>query len=193
VRSALGVLSVVRLAAGLALLLLPQPIVFAQLPSPPVVPPLPAPTYRLAFNAGIAVGQAGWGTELAGISEVGARVHLMPWVGVGLSYLQFSAGNNEAYPPFEFNALEVSGAWRPVVGKWFDPFVQLGVVGVLGSTGGYMGTETTSRFGLEGMVGLDFVVSRPAVRLPVAAGLHARSGFTNSYWTLMGLHLELRI
>jgi hypothetical protein len=135
---------------------------------------------------------AGWGTELAGVSEVGARVQLLPWLGVGFSYLHLSASNNEGYPRFELDAFEISTAWRPVVGRWFDPFVQAGVLGVIGSGGGYPGTDTSSRFGLEGMAGLDFVVTRPAVRLPFAVGVHARSGFTNRSWTVVGLHLELR-
>jgi hypothetical protein len=170
----------------LSLVLAPL-VAFAQQPSPPPAPAAPASAYRVAFTGGVAVGEAGWGTELAGISELGARVRVLPWLGVGLSYLRLSAPNNEDYDPFELGAVEVSAAWRPVVGKWFDPFVQAGALGVVGSGGGYMATETTSRFGLEGMVGLDFV------RLPFAVGVHARSGFTNRGWTLAGLHLELRI
>jgi hypothetical protein len=50
-----------------------------------------------------------------------------------------------------------------------------------------MGSETASRFGLEGMAGFDFV------RLPFAVGVHVRSGATNRAWTLAGLHLEVRL
>jgi len=166
---------------------LAQPLALAQQPPPPVASAAPATGYRLAFNAGVAVGKTGWGTELAGISELGARVQLRPWLGVGLSYLRLSAGNNEGYDPFSFDAFEVSAAWHPVVGKWFDPFMQAGALGVVSSGGGYMHTETTSHLGLEGMAGFDFVW------LPLAVGVHARSGFTNDSWTLVGLHIELRL
>ena len=159
----------------------------AQPAAPPVAPAVPAPAYRLAFSGGIAVGWAGWGTELGGISEVGGRVQVLPWLGVGLSYFQLGAPNNEDFAPFEFHALEVSSAWHPIVGRWFDPFVHVGALGVLGSNGGYMGTETSSRFGLEGMAGFDIV------SLPFAVGVHARSGFTSRVWKLAGLHLEFRI
>ncbi len=175
-------LVVLGLGLGLA-----QPVAFAQPQSPPVTPAAPAPAYRLALNGSVAVGKAGWGTELGGISEVGGRVQLRPWLGIGLSYLRLSAGNNESYAPFQLDALEAFATWRPVVGKWFDPFVQAGALGVIDSGGGYMGSETTSRFGLEGMAGFDFV------SLPFAVGVHVRSGFTNRAWTLAGLHLELRL
>jgi hypothetical protein len=65
--------------------------------------------------------------------------------------------------------------------------VQASALAVVDSGGGYEGRETTSRFGLEGMAGFDLV------RLPIACGLHTRSGFTNSAWTLVGLHIELRL
>jgi hypothetical protein len=172
--------TLVALGLGLGLA---QPVAFAQQLPPPVTPAAPAPAYRLAFNGSVAVGTAGWGSELAGISEVGGRVQLLAWLGIGLSYLRLGAG------PFELSAFEASAAWRPVVGKWFDPFVQAGALGVIGSGGGlmFMRSETTSRFGLEGIAGFDFV------RLPFAVGVHARSGFTNRAWTLAGLHLELRL
>jgi hypothetical protein len=182
-------LQVVAVAVGLGLVLA-QPAALAQQAS---APPAPAPPYRLALTAGLDVGDPGWGTVFGGIAAVAARVELLPWLGVGLSYLQLSATNNEGYPPFTFQAFEVFAAWRPVVGRWFDPFVQAGALGVVGSGGGYEGAETTSRFGLEGMVGFDFVVNRPTVRLPLAVGVHARSGFTSQTWTLAGLHIELRV
>ena len=179
-------------ALGAAAVAVAEPVAFAQQPSPPVAAASPAPAYRLALTGSASVGTAGWGSELAGISEVGARVQLLPSLGVGLSYLHLSASHNENYPTFELDAFAVSAAWRPVVGRWFDPFVQAGVVGVIGSGGG-PDNETSSRFGLEGMAGFDFVVSRPPARLRFAAGLHARSGFTSRSWTMAGLHIELRI
>jgi hypothetical protein len=165
-------------------LLLAAALALAQ--PPPGAPAAPTRGYKLAFNGGLAGGQSGWGTELSGISDVGARVHLLPWLGVGLSYVHLNAPNNEDWDPFTFDAFEMSVAWHPVVGRWFDPFVQAGALAVVASGGGYEGRETTSRFGLEGMAGFDLV------RLPIAVGLHARSGFTNSAWRLLGLHLELR-
>lgn len=125
------------------------------------------------------------------MSEIAARVQVLPWLGAGLSYLHLSASNNEDYAPFELNAFEISAAWRPVVNRWFDPFLQAGMVGVIGWGGGYPRFDASSRFGLEAMVGFDFVAT--AVRFPLAVGLHARSGFTNESWTMVGLHLELRI
>lgn len=170
--------------AALDLVLAPV-VALAQQPPSPIAPP--ASAYRVAFNGSVAVGQSGWGTEPCGISEVGARGELLPWLGVGLSYLHLSAPNNEAWDAFTFDALEVSAAWRPVVDKWFDPFIQVSALRVVGSAGGYEGAETTSPSGLEGMAGFDFV------RLPIAVGVHARSGFTNHAWMLAGLHLEVRL
>jgi len=175
-------LAALGLGLGLA-----QAVAFAQTLSPPVTPAAPTPVYRLAFNGSVSVGNVGWGTELGGISEAGGRVQLRPWLGIGLSYLRLSAGNNEGFAAFDLGAFEVSATWRPVVGKWFDPFVQAGALGVIDSGVGYMGSETTTRFGLEGMAGVDFV------RLPVAVGVHVRSGATNRAWTLAGLHVELRL
>jgi hypothetical protein len=171
---------------ALALALVPA-AAFGQPAPPSVAPAAQAPAYRVAFSGGVAVGGAGWGTVLGEISDVSGRVQVLPWLGVGLSYLQFGAPNNEGYDPFEFHAFEVTSAWHPVVGRWFDPFVQIGALGVVGSEGGYMSAETTSRFGLEALAGFD------VVHLPLAVGVHARSGFTNRAWTLAGLHLEVRI
>ena len=170
-----------------ALAALAPAAVFAQPAAARVAPAVPAPAYRLAFSGELARGNARWGTELAGISGVGGRVQVLPWLGVGLSYFRLAAPNNEGFDRFAFDALEVFSAWHPVVGRWFDPFVQVGALGVVGTNGGYMGLETSSRLGLEGMAGVDFVA------LPFAVGLHARSGFTNRAWAMAGLHLELRI
>jgi len=170
---------------ALALVFAPA-VTFAQAVPPPVTPAAPARAYRLAFTGGLAVGKPEWASTLGGISEVAARVQALPWLGIGLSYFQLGAGNNEDYDPFTFEALEISASWRPVVGRWFDPFVQVGTLAVIDSGGGYPG-DSTSPFGLEGMAGFDFV------RLPLAVGVHLRSGFTSESWTLLGLHLEVRI
>lgn len=156
-------------------------------PPPRIAAGAPGPGYKLAFGGRLSVGDPGWGTEPGGIAEVGGRVQVLPWLGVGLSYLHLGAGNNEGYDPFGFDALEISSAWHPIVGRWFDPFVQVGALGVLGASGGYMDRETTSRLGVEALAGFDLV------RLPFAVGVHARSGFTNHAWALGGLHVELRI
>ena len=134
------------------------------------------PGYRLALTGSVSLGAAGWGTEISGASAVGVRVLVLPWLTAGLSYLGFSSSNNEGSPPFEFQALELHTGWRPVVGRWFDPFVQLGALGVVNSAGGYMNQQTTTRWGLQSTAGIDLV------HLPFAAGLHAQYGFTNRSW-----------
>lgn len=159
----------------------------AETPALPAAGAARQPGYWLAFTGSVSLGEAGWGTELAGASAVGARVLVLPWLTAGLSYLGFSAPNNEGSAPFKFQALELHTGWRPVVGRWFNPFVQLGVPGVVTSNGGYMNRETTTRWGLESTAGIDLV------RLPFAAGLHAQYGFTNRSWQLVGLHMEVRI
>ena len=133
-------LQVIALAVGLGLLA--QPAAFAQQPPPPAAAAAPALPYRLALTAGAAVGMGGWGPQLAGVSDIGGRVQLLPWLGVGLSYLQLSASSNENYPVFTLDAFELSAAWRPVVNRWFDPFAPAGVVGVIRSGGGYMGSTS---------------------------------------------------
>jgi hypothetical protein len=153
----------------------------------PVAAAVRQPGYRLAFTGSVSLGAAGWGTELAGESSVGVRALVLPWLTAGLSYLGFSAPNNEGSTPFKFQALELHTGWRPVVGSWIDPFVQLGVLGVVNSNGGYMNQETTTPWGLESTAGIDLV------RLPLAAGLHAQFGFTNRSWRFIGLHMEVRI
>ena len=114
------------------------------------------------------------------------RVQLAPWLGGGVSYFNLGAANNEG-EAFVFHALELNAHWHPIVGRWFDPFLRVGGLGVISSGGGYMNYETTSRWGLEGMAGFD------AVYLRLALGVHFRSGFTNRAWTTAGLRIELRI
>lgn len=162
--------------------------VCAQTAPAPVVERSAVFPYRVAVGAGLSLGYAGWGQPPASMGEIGGRVQvLFPSLGVGASYVSLGAGNNEGYDSFFFDALELSAHWHPIVGRWFDPFLRVGGLAVVDSGGGYMNQETTSRWGLEGMAGFD------AVYLPVAFGVHLRSGFTNQSWTLAGLHIELRI
>jgi hypothetical protein len=120
------------------------------------------------------------------VGEIGGRVQLLPWLGIGAAYVGLGAGSNEG-DTFSFRALELNAHWHPIVGRWFDPFLRVGGLGVIDSGGGYMNYESTSRWGLEGMAGFDFVLYR------VAIGPHFRAGFTNRYWTTAGLHFEVRI
>jgi len=48
------------------------------------------------------------------------------------------------------------------------------------------GVEDANRLGLEGVLGLDIALPHFAV------GLHARHGFTNQHWTMLGLQTEAR-
>jgi len=143
--------------------------------------------YKLAIVGSLSAGTAGWGTELAGVGEIGGRVQVLPWMALGISYVSLNAPNNEGYDSFSFRALELNAGWRPIVGRWFDPFVQVGVLGVVDASGGYMNKESTSRWGLDGIAGIDFV------HLPFAVGVHGQYGFTNRPWQLVGLHLEVRL
>src|SRR5437762_3326079 len=159
----------------------------AQVAPAPVVDRSAVTPYKVAVGVGLSWGYAGWGQPPAGIGEIGGRVELWPWLGIGASYVSLGAGNNEDYDPFVFHALELNAHWHPIVGRWFDPFLRIGGLGVFDSGGGYMNQETTSHWGLEGMAGFDVVFRR------LAFGAHFRSGFTNGSWTMAGLHLELRI
>ena len=167
----------------------------ALVPAAVCAQPAPAPVtdrsatfpYRVAVGAGLSLGYAGWGQPPASIGEIGGRVQVFPWLGVGASYVSLGAGNNEAYDRFFFRALELSAHWHPIVGRWFDPFLRVGGLAVVDSGGGYMNQETTSRWGLEGMAGFD------AVYQHAAFGVHFRYGFTDQSWAMAGLHIELRI
>jgi hypothetical protein len=155
--------------------------------APPVAAGVRQPGYRLAFTGGISLGTTDWGTEISGATELSGRVLVLPWLTAGISYLRVSSSNNEGFDPFRFQALALHAGWRPIVGRWFDPFVQLGALAVVSSGGGYMNRQTTARWGLESTAGIDFVL------LPFAAGFHAQYGFTDQSWRFVGLHLEVRI
>jgi hypothetical protein len=174
------------LFVALAVALVPAPVC-AQTTPAPVIDRSAVSPYKVAVGAGISLGYAGWGQPPAGIGEIGGRVQVFPSLGVGASYIRLSAGNNEGYDPFVFHALELNAHWHPIVGRWFDPFLRVGGLAVVDSGGGYMKQETTSRWGLEGMAGFD------AVYLRAAFGVHLRYGFTDQFWALAGLHIELRI
>jgi hypothetical protein len=176
-----GCLAVVGLAGAMPSAVHAEPVL------PPGAVEARQPGYRLAVSGGISAGTAGWGTELSGTGELSARVMVLPWLAAGLSYLSFNAPNNEGYNAFQIQALELHVGWRPVVGRWIDPFLRVGALGVVGSNGGYMNSQTTSRWGVESTAGVDFVW------LPIAVGAHAQYGFTNQAWALVGLHLEVRI
>lgn len=169
-----------------AVALVPVAVCAQTAPAPVIDRPAVSP-YKVAVSLSLSWGYAGWGQPPAGIGEIGGRVQVLPSLGIGASYVNLGAGNNEDYDPFIFHALELNAHWHPIVGRWFDPFLRVGGLAVVDSGGGYMNQETTSRWGLEGMAGFD------AVYLRVAFGVHLRYGFTDQFWALGGLHIELRI
>ena len=144
--------------------------------------------YRVAVAAGVALGPPGWGNQLGTLAEIGARAQLLPWLGAGVSYFQLEAGNNEGYPALAIRALELHAAAHPFRTQWLDPFFRIGAVRIVGVSDGYPGEiASVSRWGLEGVAGLSVTASY------FALGLDLRHGFTNRSWTMLGLHLELRL
>ncbi|MEO6602487.1 MAG: hypothetical protein ABIQ16_21575 [Polyangiaceae bacterium] len=140
--------------------------------------------YDLALGASFSVGDAGWGTELGNMTQLYGRYQLYRGFGVGASYFWLTAPNNEgnAWPEFHGQALEGFAEYHPLPTSWFDPFARAGVLGFTHVEG----IEAADQIGLQGMVGVDFVLPH------VAIGVHARSGFVNRTWTLFGLHTEVR-
>jgi hypothetical protein len=175
-----GCLAVMGLAGAMPSAVHAEPVL-------PVAAQVRQPGYRLAVSYGISAGTSGWGQDISGTGELSARVMVLPWLAAGLSYLSLDAPNNEGYDAFRLEALELHVGWRPVVGRWIDPFLRVGALGVVGSDGGYENRQTTSRWGVESTAGVDFVA------LPIAVGAHAQYGFTNKAWVQVGLHLEVRI
>ena len=180
------------LRRGLFVLLAPAAVLVpapacAQVAPAPVANPSVATPYKVAVGVGPSFGYSGWGQPPTGMGEIGGRFQAWPWLGIGVAYFGLGAGNNEG-EGFSFSALELNAHWHPIVGRWFDPFLRVGGLGITSiQGGGYMNTDSTSRWGLEGMAGFDFVLYR------VAIGPHFRAGFTNRYWATAGLHVELRI
>jgi len=140
--------------------------------------------YKVALGASGSLGDAGWGTELGNILQLYGRYQLYRGLGVGASYFWLAAPNNEgnSWPQTNLQALEGFAEYHPFETSWLDPFARLGVLGLTHVEG----SAPVDRFGLEGVLGLDFVLPH------VALGLHARSGFTNRHWTMVGLHTEMR-
>ena len=141
--------------------------------------------YRVALGGGASAGDPGWGTELGRILEIDGRYQPLPWLGVGATFFDLVAPNNENYPTFHAEALELNVAWHPLGYLWFDPFVRAGAVGFVALEG--ESSEDAGRFGFDGMLGVNAAFSH------VAVGLHIRHGFTSASWTMLGLHLEGRI
>lgn len=143
--------------------------------------------YRFAFGAALAIGDPGWGTELGGIQELHGRAQVMPWLGLGLAYFNLSASNNEGYPPFKLQALELNGSLHPLFHSWFDPFLQIGALGIVGVQSNEYERGPEPRAGVQGQLGANAVFSHLAI------GVHARLGQAGRAWTLFGLQLEGRI
>lgn len=119
------------------------------------------------------------------MQQIYGRVRIYRGLGAGASYFFFTAPNNEgnSWPEFRARGLEGFAEYRPFETSWFDPFVRVGVVGFTHVEG----IEAADRLGMQGTLGLDFVLPH------VAVGLHALRGFTNRTWTMFGLHAELRL
>jgi hypothetical protein len=144
--------------------------------------------YRGAVGASVFIGGANWASHMATMSEVNARVQVLPWLGAGLSYFKLSVYSNESYAPLFVRALEVFGSAHPLLSRWVDPYVRVGAVRVVGADGGSDNESlTVGHWGMESMAGLNVSPG------PVAFGVDIRHGFANRDWTLLGLHFEVRI
>jgi hypothetical protein len=143
--------------------------------------------YRIALGAALAMGDPGWGTELGGIQELHGRAQVLPWLGVGLAYFNLTASNNEGSPPFKLQALELNSSWHPLFDTWFDPFLQLGALGIVGVQSNAYERGPEPRWGVQGQLGANVVLPHFAI------GVHARLGQAEREWTLFGLQIEGRI
>ncbi len=143
--------------------------------------------YRVALGAALAMGDPGWGTELGGIQELHARVQVLPWLGVGLAYFNLTASNNEGYPPFQLQAVELNSSWHPLFDTWFDPFLQIGALGIVGVQSNEYERGPEPRWGVQGQLGANVVLPHFAI------GVHARLGQAEREWSLFGLQVEGRI
>lgn len=143
--------------------------------------------YRVAVGAAQAIGDPGWGTELGGIQELHGRAQVLPWLGVGLAYFNLTASNNEGYPPFKLQALELNSSWHPLFDTWFDPFLQIGAFGIVGVQSNAYERGPEPRWGVQGQLGANVVLPHFAI------GVHARLGQAEREWTLFGLQVEGRI
>lgn len=143
--------------------------------------------YRVAVGGALAMGDPGWGTELGGIQELHGRAQVLPWLGVGLAYFNLTASNNEGYPPFKLQALELNSSWHPMFDTWFDPFVQVGALGIVGVQSNAYERGPAPRWGVQGQLGANVVLSHFAI------GVHARLGQAERGWSLFGLQVEGRI
>jgi len=150
-------------------------------------PPENPYAYRVALGAALAMGDPGWGTELGGIQELHGRAQVLPWLGVGLAYFNLTASNNEGSPPFKLQALELNGSWHPLFDTWFDPFLQIGTLGIVGVQSNEYDRGPAPRFGVQGQLGANVVLSHFAI------GVHARMGHAERTWTLFGLQVEGRL
>jgi hypothetical protein len=57
-------------------------------------------SYLLAFGGAILTGDAGRGSALGSMEEGYVRAHVLPWLGIGVSYFGLSAPNNDKRPSF---------------------------------------------------------------------------------------------
>jgi len=144
-------------------------------------------SYRVALGGALAMGDPGWGTELGGIQELHGRAQVLPWLGVGLAYFNLTASNNEGRPPFTMQAFELNSSLHPPFESWFDPFLQIGALGVVGVEHNGFDRGPDPRLGWQGQLGVNLALPHFAV------GVHARLGHAERSWTLYGLQVEGRI
>ncbi len=144
--------------------------------------------YRLAVGAEAFIGGVDRGSQGGTLTEVNARIQLLRWLGVGLSYFKLSAYNNNDDWPLAVRALELFGSAHPLRTRWLDPYVRVGALNVVSVSGGGPGESlTVASWGIEGIVGLSVTPG------PIAFGVDIRSGSAGRAWTMLGLHLEVRI
>ena len=156
----------------------------AETAEPPAQPEPDPRRYHIAAGVSLSAGDGGWGTELGTMVQFYGRYQIYRGLGAGASYFFLTAPNNEgnAWPPFSAQALEGFAEYHPFETSWVDPFARVGVLGFTHVEG----IEAANRVGMQGVLGVDFVLPHFAI------GLHALHGFTNRHWTMFGLHTEVR-
>ncbi len=144
-------------------------------------------SYLLAVGGAVLTGGVGKGAALGLMEEGHVRVSVLPWLGIGISYLDMSAPNNDNRPPFGAQALALNASWHPLKYSSFDPFLQLGGVRLFNVSGDALYFGSPSPWSAEAQLGVNYVVPH------FALGLQLRRAVGDYDWTMLGLQFEGRI